>query len=245
MTTNIIPKPEPPKPGLWRIAPTYIVTLPENGIFVFGSNLLGIHGAGAALKAKQAFRAQQGVGRGPTGDCYALPTKRNSRISLLRGDINVNVIHFLTYVREHPELDFYLTPVGPGLAGHSMATIANMFYDVAIFPEDYQNLLIPRSFVEHFMEIRRFDESLNSNVEKIMKFGQRYSVHHSSLTGEFEKSHSLDILDNEKYYLMLLNKIKDVGYIGILPQEQQWINEYKETDEYKRIAEELASEAGD
>lgn len=228
MTTNILPKQKQPEPGLWKISPTVIVTLPENGIFVFGSNLLGIHGAGAALKAKQAFRAQQGVGRGPTGDCYAIATKKNPRISLLRGDIEVNVYHFLTYVREHPELDFYLTPVGTGLAGHSMATIANMFYDVAINPEDYPNLLIPRSFVEHFMEIRKFDESLNSHIENAIK-----------------AQPIMDILDNEKYYIALMNKLAMYGDSGLLPEEQQWINEFRQTEEYKRIAEELASEAGE
>jgi hypothetical protein len=228
MTTNLIPKAGPPAPELWKIAPTIIVTLPQNGIFVFGSNLLGVHGAGAALKAKQAFRAQQGVGQGPTGDCYAIATKKNPRISLLRGDIEVNVIHFLEYVRAHPELDFFLTPVGTGLAGHQVSTIANMFYDVAINPEDYPNLLIPRIFVEHFIEIRRFDESLNSHVEDIIK-----------------AQPIMDILDNEKYYLSLMNKRLHYGDTGLLPEEHQWINEYRLTDEYKRIAEELASEAGD
>jgi len=225
MSTNLLPMTHE---ELWKISPSIIVTLPENGIFVFDSNLLGDHGSASGNKARDSFGAKTGVGVGPTGDCYALATKRNLRIALKRGDINVNVIHFLTYVREHPELDFYLTPVGTGMAGHPTATIANMFYDVAINPEDYKNLLIPRSFVEHFMEIRRFDESLNSHVEKIVK-----------------AQPIMDVLDNEKYYIALMNKRAEFGDSGLLEIEHNWINEFRQTEEYARIRDELDALAGE
>lgn len=44
-------------------------------VFVFGSNLAGRHGKGAALEAAQHWGAQYGVGEGRTGNAYALPTK--------------------------------------------------------------------------------------------------------------------------------------------------------------------------
>ena len=44
-------------------------------IFVFGSNLAGRHGLGAAKYARNNLGAVYGVGEGPTGECYALPTK--------------------------------------------------------------------------------------------------------------------------------------------------------------------------
>ena len=44
-------------------------------LFVFGSNEAGRHGKGAALHAKQHYGAEYGVGVGPSGDAYAIPTK--------------------------------------------------------------------------------------------------------------------------------------------------------------------------
>ena len=44
-------------------------------IFVFGSNIRGIHGAGAALYARQHCGAICERGVGPQGRSYAIPTK--------------------------------------------------------------------------------------------------------------------------------------------------------------------------
>jgi len=49
-----------------------ITKLEPNERFVFGSNLAGRHGAGAAKQAHDQFGAVYGVGEGPTGQCYAL-----------------------------------------------------------------------------------------------------------------------------------------------------------------------------
>lgn len=228
MTTNIFPKQKHPEPGLWKISPTVIVTLPENGIFVFESRLNGEHLSGAALKAHQSFGAQMRVGRGRTGDCYALPVKRTRNVYLHPFEVEHEVMWFLEYVTSHPELDFYISSMGTKLRGLTTEAMANMFYIVAVFPEYYQNLHVPKSFVEHFTEIRRFDESCNSHLEEIIK-----------------AQPIMDILDNEKYYIALMNKLAMYGDSGLLPEEQQWINEFRQTEEYKRIAEELASEAGE
>lgn len=234
MTTNLISTPEKPEHGLWKIAPLYIVTLPENGIFVFGSNLKGIHGAGAALKAKQSFRAQQGVGHGPTGDCYALPTKSTPYKSLQLREIDNYVDCFLEYVLLHPELEFYLTPIGTGLAGHDAWEIAALFYDVAVHPELYQNLYTPRSFVEYFMEVRKFDEICNSAV-----VNTNYAQAVMSNT-----VNPMEILNDKRYYVALMSKQQCLGDSGLLPQEQAWINDFRQTKGYKCIAEELDALGG-
>lgn len=96
-------------------------------IFVFGSNLAGRHGKGAALFASTYCGAERGVGRGPTGRSYAIPTKDERLRVLPRDMIKVAVDEFLEYARERPELEFYLTPVGTGLAGYSMFTMRTMF----------------------------------------------------------------------------------------------------------------------
>lgn len=96
-------------------------------IFVFGSNLAGRHGRGAALQAKAIWGAQTGVGFGRTGQAYAIPTKdaEIKPLTLLRITEFVNC--FLKYARNHPELIFLVTRIGCGLAGYTDADIAPMF----------------------------------------------------------------------------------------------------------------------
>ena len=87
-------------------------------IFVFGSNLSGIHGAGAAKYAHQHYGAQYGVGIGPTGRAYALPTKDKNIKTLPIDKIKFHIEKFLEYAEYHPEQLFLLTPIGCGLAGY-------------------------------------------------------------------------------------------------------------------------------
>lgn len=96
-------------------------------IFVFGSNLAGRHGKGAALEARNRYGAEYGVGFGRTGEAYAIPTKdeRLEPLPLARIRPYVNV--FLAYAASHPEERFNVTRVGCGLAGYTDAEIAPMF----------------------------------------------------------------------------------------------------------------------
>ena len=96
-------------------------------IFVFGSNLAGRHGRGAALFAARSCGAERGVGFGRTGNAYAIPTKDERLNVLPREMIKVYVDEFLDYARANPELTFYLTPVGTGLAGYSVFSMRAMF----------------------------------------------------------------------------------------------------------------------
>ena len=96
-------------------------------IFVFGSNLAGRHGAGAALCARNNYGAVYGQGVGRQGYSYAIPTK-DCRINTLPLEtIQGYVNEFLLYARNHPELDFQVTRIGCGLAGYNDAQIAPMF----------------------------------------------------------------------------------------------------------------------
>lgn len=95
--------------------------------FVFGSNLRGAHGAGAALDARIYYRARVGVGEGPTGQCYAVPTKGRDMRPLALEVIRASVARFLAYARANPTLTFYVTEIGCGLAGYKPAQIAPMF----------------------------------------------------------------------------------------------------------------------
>lgn len=88
-------------------------------IFVFGSNLAGIHGAGAALYAYENCGAEWGYGEGLMGNSYALPTKDNSIQKMHWFEVKENIRRFVNFAKDSPELTFALTPVGTGLAGHS------------------------------------------------------------------------------------------------------------------------------
>lgn len=98
-----------------------------NDIFVFGSNLAGIHGRGSALHARKLFGALQGVGEGRMGSSYAIPTKDKFMRSLSLDEITVHVQIFLTYAREHSDLTFYMVEIGCGLAKYTPEDIAPMF----------------------------------------------------------------------------------------------------------------------
>lgn len=110
-----------------RISEDFISHLGEGEIFVFGSNLAGRHGAGAALTAKMHFGAEQGVGEGHTGRTYALPTCGEKIKTLSLEEIQFHVNRFEIYAQQHPELTFLVTEVACGLAGHKVEDIAPLF----------------------------------------------------------------------------------------------------------------------
>lgn len=91
----------------------------ERVIFVFGSNLAGIHGAGAAKFAHEEHGAEWGVGEGLTGDSYALPTKDENIKTLPWPEVEENINEFLDHAETFPENLYILTPVGCGLAGYN------------------------------------------------------------------------------------------------------------------------------
>lgn len=96
-------------------------------IFVFGSNLAGRHGKGAALHARQNYGAVYGQGVGPQGSSYAIPTKDANLKTLSLDAIKIHVDMFLNFAREHQHLDFFVTRIGCGLAGYQDEQIAPMF----------------------------------------------------------------------------------------------------------------------
>lgn len=119
-------------------------TLREYLIFVFGSNLAGRHGKGAAKTAKQQYGAQYGIGIGRTGNAYAIPTKGFHLEVLALDVIQFHVEVFIQYAREHSGLPFQLTRIGCGLAGYKDYQIAPMFKGVpgnVIVPEEWKSFL--------------------------------------------------------------------------------------------------------
>lgn len=119
-------------------------------VFVFGSNLSGIHGKGAAEYAYAHKGAVWGQGEGYQGNSYAIPTK--SHASALTGrfktlslpEINEHVESFLQFARDRSDLLFQLTPIGCGLGRYTFEAIAPMFADApsnVIIPWQFQQVL--------------------------------------------------------------------------------------------------------
>jgi hypothetical protein len=110
-------------------------------IFVFGSNLAGRHGKGAALFARQHRGAIYGQGIGRQGDSYAIPTKDERLRTLLIDQIKVYVDQFIQYANDNRSLVFEVTRIGCGLAGYQDADIAPLFKDAPV------NCVLPKEWL--------------------------------------------------------------------------------------------------
>ena len=126
-----------------RVTPSQIYTLDANEIFVFGSNIHGMHMGGAARVAYNEFGAEWGNGEGLQGKAYALPTMEGFD-STKRA-----VEHFTVCAKEHPELKFFVTLVGCGIAGYTPDEIAPMFIQAA----HLENVYLPISFWKVIMNV--------------------------------------------------------------------------------------------
>lgn len=115
----------------------------EEIVFVFGSNLAGRHGAGAALCARQYFGAVYGVGIGRTGKSYAIPTKDRALATLQIAKVRKHIAEFHEYASARQVLRFFVTRIGCGLAGFKDEQIAPHFKGLqnCDFPEQWREYL--------------------------------------------------------------------------------------------------------
>ncbi|MDE6416263.1 MAG: hypothetical protein K2K68_04460 [Duncaniella sp.] len=122
-----------------KFTPENITSLDQDDVFVFGSNLQGLHAGGAARVALEKFGAELGNGDGPQGQSYAIPTMQGGVET-----IKPYVDKFIDYARECDQNTFYVTRIGCGIAGFTDEEIAPLF-DEAI---DLYNVRLPESFVK-------------------------------------------------------------------------------------------------
>ena len=121
-----------------RFTPEHIAVLEDGEIFVFGSNLAGAHGGGAARAARIHFGAVMGQGVGLQGRSYAIPTMQGGPET-----IKPYVDDFILFAKQHPEVTFLVTPIGCGIAGFHARDIAPLFASAI----DVKNIILPRQFV--------------------------------------------------------------------------------------------------
>lgn len=124
-----------------RITPEKITELAPNEVFVFGSNLAGRHGKGAAKDALR-FGAMLGISVGLCGKTYAIPTKDRNIKTLQLDSVCQYVYSFLFHAKCTPEATYLVTPVGTGLANYTPEEIAPLFQAAINIP----NIHLPKSF---------------------------------------------------------------------------------------------------
>lgn len=117
-----------------RVTPERITQLEDNEVFVFGSNLEGAHGGGAALQAWQKFGAIWGQGVGLQGQSYGIPTMQGGVDT-----IKPYVDEFISFARRHPELTFLVTSIGCGIAGFTNEEISPLFKEA----HGIENIVLP------------------------------------------------------------------------------------------------------
>ena len=117
-----------------RTTPEFITSLQPNEIFVFGSNLRGMHGGGAAYIAHRKFGAIMGQGVGLQGQSYAIPTMQGGVET-----IKPYVDEFILFAKEHPNLTFLVTRIGCGIAGFTDDEIAPLFEKA----HEVENIVLP------------------------------------------------------------------------------------------------------
>ena len=120
-----------------EFTPDFITELNDGEIFVFGSNLAGQHGGGAARLAYNQFGAEWGVGVGLTGQTYAIPT--------MHGGVDAiapYVDDFIEFARNNHNMKFYVTRIGCGIAGFRDEEMAPLFREAL----NVSNIVLPESF---------------------------------------------------------------------------------------------------
>ena len=122
-----------------EFTPERITQLKENEIFVFGSNLAGAHGGGAARIAAVRFGAIMGQGVGLQGQSYAIPTMQGG-VETIRPYVD----EFIEFAIAHKEYKFLVTRIGCGIAGFRVREIAPLFAAAL----EVDNIILPEDFVE-------------------------------------------------------------------------------------------------
>jgi hypothetical protein len=122
-----------------RISAKHIESLKPNEIFVFGSNLKGFHGGGAARIAMDKWGAIWGQGVGLQGQTYAIPTMQGG-VETIRPYVD----QFVSFAKEHPEFTFLVTEIGCGIAGFTPSDMAPLFKSAA----EVENIYLPQRFLQ-------------------------------------------------------------------------------------------------
>lgn len=153
--------------------------LNDNEIFVFGSNLAGVHGSGSASFAKMFFGAQLGVGEGLTGQSYALPSKITPSHYMSWAQFQKHIKIFLKTAQEQPDLIFWLSKVGTGSAKFEEEMVATAFAGGSLDnPKLLKNIYYPGTWLRKFYK---------KNLIRLVVAGSRSITDETFVFSEIQK----------------------------------------------------------
>lgn len=181
-----------------------INSLDDGEIFVFGSNLSGIHGAGAA-KSALGWGAQYGTPVGLQGRTYAIPTKDEYIETLSVDEIKIFVDEFVRFAKSRKDLVFLVTEIGCGLSGYKPNEIAPLFIDAMgieniRLPFSFWSVLVPAQFYFHTNKDEMyFSISDIIHSKNILKINKENGVKYGFDIG----TDIVNFLNNKYYYRSL------------------------------------------
>ena len=139
-------------PPTYNYSPNNIVKLADDEVFIFGSNLKGQSGAGAAKLAVDKFGAIYGQAEGLQGQSYAIITtdlSKSYRPSVSIELVTEQVNKFISFAKDNTHLTFLVTEVGCGLAGFTVEQVAPLFKPVLL--NSITNIRLPKRFVRQLI----------------------------------------------------------------------------------------------
>lgn len=223
-----------------RRTPNHIFNLRPNQVFVFGTDTHGSQKYGAAGIAAKRFGAQVGVIDGPTGNCYALPTRGFSIM-----DLSQAVSRLILYVENNPSQTFLITPVGCGHAGFDVSKVASLFKP--LLPKE--NVMLPELFLNVYKseilsgntdksdEVNTIKNIIPDRLQKIVSYFDSHNLHYDLINGfELFDEHGVVIaksdlgIEDEKVVFFPYNiqseiTFKNNGYTIVTPDE--YLNSHK------------------
>lgn len=165
-----------------KYTPDFVMELDKDEVFVFGSNLNGMHAGGASLMALRNFGAEWGKAEGIQGQSYAIPTDiRGEAVENVSAYLKKHIDKFIEYAKDHQEKTFLVTKVGCGNAGFDEEFMAQFFKEAL----DMKNARLPREFVESLTKEKPEDDGTQRiyNLIILDESGSMEAIEEQAISG--------------------------------------------------------------
>lgn len=215
-----------------KYTPDSIQTLPDNGVFVFGTNPKGEHNSYAAKLAVKSFGAIDGVGEGFHGQSYAIPVHKHHTEKMAAA-----ILRFIDFVKQNSEKTFFVLPIGCGNAGMDPAFVSLMFRGAIGLP----NIYLPKIFIDCLTEYYNVGVEISEDCQTLIRFPMDYRK-------DYKVPHGIRVLGKESFCgcsikLTLpssLKKIEDYAFSDMggpgsfitIPSSVKWISDNAFDSEY-------------
>lgn len=215
-----------------KYTPDIIHSLPEEDVFVFGTNPKGEHNSNAAKLAVKIFGAVNGVGEGYRGQSYAIPVHKHHTEKMVAA-----ILRFIDFVKQNPQKIFYVLPVGCGKAGMDPSFVSLMFRKAI----GLNNIYLPKLFVDNLIEYYSIGVEISEDCQKLIRFPMKYDK-------SFKVPYGIRVLGKESFCGCFnkitlpssLKRIEDYAFSDMggfesyieIPSSVEWISDNAFASEY-------------